>query len=728
MQQFTAALHQDVLALLIQVTVLLFTARLLGELAQRIGQPSIVGEIFAGVLLGPSFLSGLVPMIGTTILPETQVPVSIMPQTQVQVHLLDTFSLLGALFMMLIAGLEIDLALIRRHARSSIGTGLGGMILPFIGGFALAYYVLPDSILTSQDQRFIFSLFVATALAVSAIPVIAKVLIEMNLMRRDVSQILISAAMIEDAIVWMMLSVFIGIAEGAHITAGGMMMSVGKVLGFIVLSFTLGRWFVRWALNVVQEHVRIHDSFLSLVVILMFGWGAISQALHLEAVLGAFVVGIILSQMRYLPDRVIRQLESIALGIFAPIFFAVAGLKVNLWNFLNPQYALIAVAVIGVASITKIFGAYLGVRLVAKRDHWTALSLGVGLNTHGAIEIIIASIALSKGIFTQEMFSVIVLMSLVSSLITPTALRYVLKFVQAEDEEIQRLKHEELVKDNPFAHVRRVLVPVRRRDDDREGPEQMLESVLLQNIAARKELQVTLLNITSDGNRQRSMIFLDKLSRVFLHLNVSKKVVVSDNPTQAILDEAKKGYDLLIMGATVSKDKTEELFNPIVDSLVRMSPCPSLVVHAEHVPHGWVPNRILAPTNGSIAARRSVQAAFSLAQGISGEVLVLKVVNMEMATCNLETREQVLERQYAIAHQIVDELGAMGQSLGVRTYTAVHPGTNPEDVILDSAKSAYMDLIILGTNIRAGTERLYMGSRVERILNQSHCPVIVVNS
>jgi Kef-type K+ transport system membrane component KefB len=728
MQQFTAALHQDVLALLIQVTVLLFTARLLGELAQRIGQPSIVGEIFAGVLLGPSFLSGLVPMIGTTILPETQVPVSIMPQTQVQVHLLDTFSLLGALFMMLIAGLEIDLALIRRHARSSIGTGLGGMILPFIAGFALAYYLLPDSILTSPDQRLIFSLFIATALAVSAIPVIAKVLIEMNLMRRDVSQILISAAMIEDAIVWMMLSVFIGMAEGTTITAGGLMLSVGKVLGFIGLSFTLGRWFVRWALNVVQEHVRIHDSFLSLVVILMFGWGAVSQALHLEAVLGAFVVGIILSQMRYLPDRVIRQLESIALGIFAPIFFAVAGLKVNLWNFLNPQYALIAVAVIGVASITKITGAYLGVRLIAKRDHWTALSLGVGLNTHGAIEIIIASIALSKGIFTQEMFSVIVLMSLVTSLITPTALRYVLKFVQAEDEEIQRLKHEELVKDNPFAHVRRVLVPVRRRDDDREGPEQMLESVLLQNIAARKELQVTLLNIASDGNRQRSMIFLDKLSRVFLHLDVSKKVVVSDNPTQAILDEAKKGYDLLIMGATVSKDRTEELFNPLVDSLVRMSPCPSLVVHAEHVPHDWIPNRILAPTNGSIAARRSVQAAFSLAQGVSGEVLVLKVVNMEMATCNLETREQVLERQYAIAHQIVDELGTMGQSLGIRTYTAVHPGTNPEDVILDSAKSAYMDLIILGTNIRAGTERLYMGSRVERILNQAHCPVIVVNS
>jgi nucleotide-binding universal stress UspA family protein len=109
-------------------------------------------------------------------------------------------------------------------------------------------------------------------------------------------------------------------------------------------------------------------------------------------------------------------------------------------------------------------------------------------------------------------------------------------------------------------------------------------------------------------------------------------------------------------------------------------------------------------------------------------VLILKVVNIESAMCNLEAREQVLERQYIISHQIVDELGAMGQSLGVRTYTAVHPGASPEEVILETARSAYMDLIILGTNIRAGSERLYLGSRVERLIRQATCPVIVVNS
>lgn len=729
MQQFTPALHHDVLALLIQVTVLLLTARVLAEIAQRIGQPSIVGEILAGIVLGPSLLSGILPFVGTQVLPETQVHVGIIPQTQVQVHLLDSFSMLGALFMMLIAGLEIDLVLIRRHTRSAVGTGLGGMILPFVAGLALAWYLLPDSLLAHPDQRFIFSLFVATVLAVSAIPVIAKVLMELKLMRRDISQILISAAMIEDALVWILLSIFIGMVEGAGVTFSSVLMSIGKVLGFLVLSFTLGRWLVKKSLEFVQDTVRLPDAFLSLVVVLMFGWGAISQALHLEAVLGAFVMGILLGQMRYLPDHVIRQLESIALSIFAPIFFAVAGLKVNLWNFLDLELALTALTVIVIASVTKILGAYAGVRLIARRDHWTALSLGIGLNTHGAIEIIIASIALSKGIFTQNMFSIVVLMSVVTSLIAPTALRWVLRYVKAEEQEIQRLKHEDLVRDNPFAHVRRVLVPVRRREDDREGPEQTLESLLLQNVAATTGLNVTLFNVASDGDKVRSHIFLDKLSRLFAHLDVNRKVVVSKDPSQAILDEARKGYDLLVMGATSGRDNSDEvLFNPLVDSLIRLSPCASLVVHADHVPYDWAPRRILAPTNGSLASRRSVQAAFSLAADIGGEVLILKVVNIESAMCNLEAREQVLERQYIISHQIVDELGAMGQSLGVRTYTAVHPGASPEEVILETARSAYMDLIILGTNIRAGSERLYLGSRVERLIRQATCPVIVVNS
>jgi Kef-type K+ transport system membrane component KefB/nucleotide-binding universal stress UspA family protein len=719
-QQLAAAPHHDVLALLVQVTVLLFAARALGELARRMGQPTIVGEILAGVILGPSLLSGLIPSLGDWLI----------PQTETQGYLLEQVSMMGAMFMMLIAGLEIDLMLIRRQSRSAIGTGIGGLIVPFAGGFLLAQW-LPDTLLTDPQHRLVFSLFVATAISASAIPVAAKVLMELNLIRRDSSQVIISAAMMEDAAAWIILSVVVGLSEGATVNAAQVGLSIGNVLIFVLFSFTIGWWIVKRSLSFVQNEVKIPDAMFSLVVVLMFGWGAFSQALHLEAVIGAFVVGILLGQIRNVPNDAIHKLEGVGLSIFAPIFFAVAGLRINLLHLLKPHLMGVALLTILVASVTKIGGAYLGARLVGRRNHWTALSIGVGLNVHGAVEIIIATIGLTKGVLTQDMFTIIVLMSLVTSLIAPTALRRVLARVQPEQQEIDRLHREELVRDNPFAHVRRVLLPVRRREDDRGGPIQTIEASILGHVARKSRLALTLLNIASNGERTRSIAFLEKLARLFPPMEVSRKVLVSQDPTNVILDEAKKNYDLLVMGAAGETGGTEILFNPLVDSVVRLSPCPSIVVHSDTIPPDWAPRRILAPTNGSLASRRAVQAAFSLAAGgesEEGEVLILKVVNMEAAMCYLDRQEAILERQYIIAHQIVDELGAMGHSLGVRTYTAVQPGPDPESVILEVARESQIDLIVLGTNVRAGSERLYLGSRVERILHNAPCPVIVVNS
>lgn len=717
-QHFEAASHHDILALFIQLALLLFTARAMGEVARRLNQPTIVGEILAGVVLGPSLLSGIIPPLGEWLI----------PHTEVQGYLLSQASTLGAMFMMLLAGLEIDLMLIRRQARSAVGTGVGGLILPFAGGFLLGQ-LLPGEVLLDPGHRLVFSLFLATAISASAIPVVAKVLIELGLIRRDSSQVIISAAMMEDAAAWIIMSVVVGLVDGAAVNAGTVLGSIGYVVFFLVVSFTLGRWLVSRAIGFVQNEVKIADAVFSLVVVLMFAWGAFSQALHLEAVIGAFVMGILLSQMHTLSDNVIHKIESVGLGIFAPIFFAVAGLKVNLLRFFDLELAGLALLIIGVASVTKIVGAYLGARLVGGRDHWTSLSIGVGLNVHGAVEIIIATIGYSKGVLSQDIFSIIVLMSIVTSLIAPSALRRVLANVQMEQQEIERLHREELTRDNLFANVRRVLLPVRRREDDRGGPVQTIESRVLGHVGKGSKLELTLFNIATSQERARSQAFLDKLAQLFPRLNVSKKVVVSDNPVNAILDEASKHYDLLVMGAAGDQGATEVLFTPLVDSVVRLSPCPSLVVHSErHVSPDWVPRRILAPTNGSLAARRAVQAAFSLAANDDGEVLILKVVNMEAAICYLDSRENIMERQYIIAHQIVDELGEMGHSLGVRTYTAVQPGPDPETVIFDIARESDIDLIMLGTSVRAGSDRLYLGSRVERILRYAPCPVIVVNS
>ena len=716
MEVFTAAPHHDVLTLVIQVSILLFTARALGELAQRLGQPAVIGEILAGIVLGPSLLSGFFPFIGEWL----------VPQTKVQGYLLEVVSMIGVMFLLLITGLETDLALIRRHARTALGAAGGGLIVPFATGFLLGLY-LPDFLLADPEQRLVFALFIAAAMSISAIPVIAKVLIDLNLMRRDIGQTIIAAGMVDDTTAWIVLSIIIGLASGEAVSTITALQSIGKVACFLVLSFTAGRWLVKRLLNFVQDEVVSPYKLLTLVIILTFAWGAITQAIGLEALFGAFIMGIIFGQMPRLPDSVHQTLQSIALGIFAPIFFAVAGLKVNLVRLLDPTLIAIGLLVIFIACFGKIVGTYIGGRTIAKRDPWTSLSLGAALNARGAMEIIIATIGLTLGILSQDMFSIIVLMAMATSLMAPPALRWVLKHVEPEEEELERLRREELAKGSLVAGIHRVLLPIRRREGE-SGPIQTIEARILEKMGAKTNLSVTLLNIAEPGGKARSIEFLDQLSRLFSQKELVKKVVEGDKPADIILDEAKKDYDLMVLGASERNRSSETLFTPLVDYLVRLSPCATMVVHGQRIQEDWLPKRILVPTNGTVAAKHAAEIGFSLASSGDEDVIILNVVVQEKDTWHYDIYSGALERRLGIAHQIVEELRQLGESRGVLTVADVRVGPDPETVIMDVVNKERIDLIILGTAIRPGSDRLFLGPRVERILKNASCPVILINT
>ena len=713
MEPFTAAPHHDVLALLVQLAILLFAARALGELAQRLGQPSVVGELMAGILLGPSLLSSLFPVLGTWI----------VPHTATQGHLLEVVALLGAMFLLLITGLETDVAVIRRHARTALGASIGGIILPMISGFAIGWY-LPEELLVDPDQRIVFALFLATALSISAVPVIAKVLMDMGLMRRDVGQTILAAGILGDAIGWMLLSVVVGLAAGDAITAwgiGGVVLRLGL---FAVGTFTVGRWFVRRALDFVQDEARSRDRTLTLVFVLMCVWAAITQALGLEAVLGAFAVGMLFSLMPRLPVEVVHKLESVSMGIFAPIFFAVAGLKVNIQHLLTPQLAITAVVLITVATIAKVVGTYVGARLIGRRDHWTALAMGGGMNARGAMEIIIATIGLSLGILSQDIFSIVVLDAMVTSLAAPPALRWALAHVVPEQQELERLKQEELAKDSLIAQVRRVLVPVRRRPGTQ--PVHRLEAHIIERLGEKAPISVTLLNVADAADKAAGAAFLDQLASDFEGADVAKKVVVSTAATDAILDEAAKNYQLLILGGTEGDGRTDALFHPMVDAMVRLAPCPTLVVRAPAELHG-PPKRILVPTNGSVPSQHAADLAFLLATGADEEVLVLTAASVPDVLARVVPANPLRRRELEARRQIVRAIAERGEAQGARVRTVVETG-EAETVIVDTARKEGADLIVLGTDVRPGTDRLFLGPRVERILRDAPCPVVVVNA
>ena len=714
-EPFTAAPHHEVLVLLVQIAVLLFAARALGEVARRLGQPSVVGEILAGIVLGPSLLSGLLPAVGAWI----------VPQGAVGGYLLEVVSLLGALFLLLITGLETDLGLIRQHARTAMGVSLGGVLVTFSSGFALGWY-LPDELLAQPGQgyRLVFALFVATAMSISAIPVIAKVLMDLNLMRRDVGQIIIAAGMSDDTIGWILLSIVVGLAGTGVVTGGAIFQAVGSVALFMVISFTLGRWLVKRALDFVQDEVRSPERLVTLVVVLTIAWGAVTQALGLEAVLGAFVMGILFGQMPRLPDEVHHKLITISLAVFTPIFFAVAGLKVNARALLEPRLFLMALLVIAVASGGKIVGTYLGARLIGRRDHWTALSFGAGLNARGAMEIIIATVGLELGILSQDMFSIIVVMAMVTSLMAPPALRWVLARVKPETQELERLRREEMAAGSPIAAIHRILVPVRQRAPG--NTIHALEPLLLQRLSRENSLAVTLLNVSEPGARDAGARFLGELAKQYAASEVTSKVVVGEDPAQQILYEAQKDYDLLILGATERQaGMIDAVFHPLVDRLVRLAPCPTLVVKGGLQTAGtWPPRRILVPTNGSAASRQAAELAFRLA-GRDDVVVLLNVVRSVQDPHRGVRSDE--ERRFAMAQEIVGGLAEIGKAQEVRVLPLVRGGQEPDEVILEVAADLGCGLCVLGTDVRPGSERLFLGPRVEQILGGASCPVLILN-
>lgn len=710
---FTAAPHHDVLALLLQIAVLLLAARGLGEVARRCGQPAVVGEILAGMVLGPSLLSGLVPILGEWI----------VPQSPTQGYLLETISMIGAIFLLLVTGLETDLQLIRRRARTAIGVSAGGITVTFASGFVLGQ-LLPDWTLANPAQRLVFALFLATAMSISAIPVIAKVLIDLKLMRRDIGQTIIASGMIDDTVGWTLLSIVAGLAAGEAVTAATVLQTAGRVFLFILLSFTVGRWLVKRALDFVQDEVISPDRLLSLVVLMTFAWSAVTQALKLEPVLGAFVMGVLFGQMPRLPADVRRTLESVALAIFAPVFFAVAGLKVDLASLTDPRLLAIALLVIAVATAGKVTGTYAGARMVGRCEHWTALSFGAGLNARGAMEIIVATIGLSLGILSQEMFSIIVLMAMATSLMAPPALRWVLARVRPEEEELKRLEQEERAAGSRVASIHRVLVPVRLRAVVSDGV-QPIQAEILRRMALKTDLSVTLLSVAEPNRKAETVQFLDRLAGLFSAGELVKKAVEGERAGEVILDEAQKHYDLLVLGA--SEGSPGVLFNSLVDELVRLSPCLTLVVKGVRRTDGWSPRRILVPTNGTAAAQIAAEVAFALASP-QDQVTVLNVVVDNGDSYAPVGSDAMVHSRLGAGYQIVRELRRHGESLDLDVRAEVLLGREPESVILDFARDNEIDLMVLGTAVRAGTGRLFLGTRVERLLAESRCPVVVVNS
>jgi Kef-type K+ transport system membrane component KefB len=414
---------------LLQLTMLLLLALCLGRLAVLVRLPTVVGELLAGLVLGPSLLGHLAPGVAGWL----------TPPEPTQLHLVDAVGQLGVLLLVAVTGAHLDVKMLRRR-RWAIGwVSLGGLLVPLGLGVAVAL-ALPDRLVPETVDRPVFAFFLGIALSVSAIPVIAKILGDLNLLHRDVGQLTIAAAMVNDAVAWFLLSIASALAT-VGVQLGLIGRSVLYLLGFAALAVFVLRPAMRWTL---RQAARTGEpgATVTVVVIFVLGCGWATHALGLEAIFGAFLAGAVIGSPGVADLRLLAPLRLVVLAVLAPLFLATAGLRMDLTALADPTVLLAAIAVVLVAIVGKLVGGYLGAR-ASRLSHWEGLALGAGLNARGVVEVIMAYAGLRLGVLNTASYTVVVLVAVVTSLMAPPLLRAAMRRVETNaDERLRAAEHE----------------------------------------------------------------------------------------------------------------------------------------------------------------------------------------------------------------------------------------------------------------------------------------------
>ncbi|MFE9684004.1 cation:proton antiporter [Streptomyces sp. NPDC002701] len=401
--------HHSLLVFLLQLALLLCLALTLGQLAARLRMPAIVGELLAGVLVGPSVLSHLWPALADWLL----------PKDPGQMHLLDAVGQLGVLLLVGLTGMELKFDLVRRRRATAARVSLAGLLLPLGLGVGVGL-LLPSSLVPDGTSPAVFSLFLGVAMCVTAIPVIAKTLIDMNLLHRDIGQLTLAAGVLDDVVGWFLLSIVSAMAT-AGLSTGTIATSLLYPIGVVLAAWLVGRPLVKAALRAAGRSPSPVPTVAVATLIVLLG-AAATQALRLEAVFGAFVCGVLVGTSGELDREKLAPLRTTVLAFLAPVFFATAGIRMDLTALTSPTVLATACLVLTVAIVGKFVGAYVGAKM-SGLDRWEALALGAGMNSRGVIEVIVAMVGLQLGVLGAEMYTVIILVAIVTSLMAPPILR-----------------------------------------------------------------------------------------------------------------------------------------------------------------------------------------------------------------------------------------------------------------------------------------------------------------
>jgi Kef-type K+ transport system membrane component KefB/nucleotide-binding universal stress UspA family protein len=722
-----------------ELALLLFVGRLMGEAAQRIGQPSVMGQLIAGLLLGPSFFGLLWPSAQHAIFPLGD---------PAQKSMLDAVSELGVLMLLLLTGMETDLQMVRRVGRAAIAVSAAGVAIPFACGFALGE-LLPAAFLPKPDARFVTAIFLGTALSISSVKIVAMVIREMNFVRRDLGQIIVASAILEDTIGWVIIAVAFGLAGAGRIDVWSVSRAVVGTGLFMLVSFTVGRRVVFRVIRWTNDNFRSEFPVITMILIIMAVMALTTQLIGVNTVLGAFVAGILIGESPILTRHIDQQLRGLIVALFMPVFFGLSGLNADLTILRSPDLALLAVGLIAIASIGKFAGAFIG-GTIGGLSRAESLALGCAMNARGSTEVIVATLGLSSGLLSQDLFTLIVTMAIVTTTAMPTMLRWSLKRLPLRKKERLRLEREELDAKGFLVNLERLLLA---SDDSANGA---FAAQLAGIIAGFGGKPTTIIDLTAGVKKNKAATKAEPAAKVGAasddvagerfeeavksaaeaatrehHADEDKpgevEVITREHAggAEAVAGEAGKGYDLLILGIANTRDP-DGGFSKELSLITRGIETPLAVVDTRW-PRQQVARdrygRVLIPVNGTDVSRRAVEVALALARARDAHVTALYVTRASASPAKTPPRRQVMRRNES---GVLKDVAALAERYDVPLRHATRADMAPDATILREAGRGY-DLVVLGVSRRPGGV-LFFGNTAAAILEQSPTSILFVAS
>lgn len=398
------------LSVLVALTVIMVTARLMGALFKRLNQPAVMGEVVGGLLLGPSLLGRVSPEAAAALLPAESAP------------FLGVISQLGVILYMFLVGLELDLHVLRNQVAMTAMISVTSIVVPFAMGAGLAW-VLFEPLATTGIGFTPFALFLGVSMSITAFPVLARILSDRGLQRTQMGIIALTCAAINDAIAWCLLAFVVGVTQA---TPGAAAQTVILTALYVVLMLTVGRRIMTSAVARFDTSPRIGERSLALVLVAVLLSAVATEFIGIHAIFGAFLLGAIIPHESVIARHVTDRLQDIVRVMFLPAFFAFTGLRTEIGLVNTAGDWVLCGVIIAVATAGK-FGGTVFASKAAGLDWRDSAALGILMNTRGLVELIVLNIGLDLGVISPRLFTMLVIMALATTLMTSPILARLLR-------------------------------------------------------------------------------------------------------------------------------------------------------------------------------------------------------------------------------------------------------------------------------------------------------------